>query len=437
MFGFSMVKMVRKYADKLDYHLREELISLYRPFKWTPCFLHGPLENLLKKTRTLSVIIKFEDCNFVEQVDTVQKIVGQHTRCELRKHFQFINACSATVTAAALEDLLTNCNRIKKVYYNYEVRALLDVATPAINAENIIRNNTRLTGSGVTIAVIDTGIYQHDDLEGRIVGFQDFINNRTEAYDDNGHGTHCAGDAAGNGAMSGGLYRGPAPNASIIGVKVLNKLGSGSLETVMEGVQWCIENKDSLGIDILSMSLGAQANPSYRQETDDPMVEMVNKAWDAGMVVCVAAGNSGPNNRTIASPGISSKIITVGAMDDKNTLPREDDTIASFSSRGPTIYNVVKPDIVAPGVNIISLRSPGSYIDKLQKNARVGEGYISLSGTSMATPICAGVAALMLENNPNLSPDDVKNILKSNADRWGDEFSYGAGYINAERSIPN
>ncbi|MUK88255.1 S8 family serine peptidase [Ornithinibacillus sp. L9] len=442
MFGFSMVQMVRNNADRLDRYLREECLHLYRPFKRTPCFLHRPFENWLKNTKKIPVIIQFQNNNdhiIEEDFEQVKDIVGNHFRCKQGKEFKCIGSCSATVTPKALEELLSTCNHIQKVYYNREVKALLDVATPSVHAQNVVRDNTELTGEDVTIAVIDTGIHPHEDLEGRIKGFRDFVNNRTEPYDDNGHGTHCAGDAAGDGSMSDGRYAGPAPKADVVGIKVLDRMGSGSLDTVMEGVQWAIDNKDTLGINVLSMSLGSPANPAYPDEDDDPMVQIVEAAWEEGIVVCVAAGNEGPNRSTIASPGISDKVITVGAMDDQDTVNREDDEIASFSSRGPTIHGETKPDVVAPGVNIISLRAPGSYLDKVQKSARVEGNYMVLSGTSMATPICAGVVALILENNRDLTPEQVKSMLMERADNWGngDPNVYGAGYIHAENTIPS
>ncbi|MBM4762013.1 S8 family peptidase [Bacillus sp. B15-48] len=441
MFGYSMVQMVRAYADKLEKPLREEILTLYKPFKWTPCFMHRLFEGFLKYQRKISVIIEFEKGCFTDGCQEVKRVMNNHFRNEVKKEFARISCCSADVTPKGLEDILSSCNHIKKVYINREVRALLDVAVPSANAQEIRRANTVLTGEGVTIAVIDTGIYPHLDLSGRIIEFKDFINNRSDPYDDNGHGTHCAGDAAGNGAASGSRYMGPAPKANVIGVKVLNKLGSGTLETVIEGIEWCIqynENTTTNKIDIISMSLGstAQRNPS---EKDDPMVKIVDEAWASGIVVCAAAGNEGPEPRTIASPGISRAIITVGALDDRDTLEtRADDDVASFSSRGPTIYNVIKPDILAPGVSIISLRSPNSYLDKTQKSSRVGTDYFVLSGTSMATPICAGVVALMKQQNPSLSPLEIKNLLKTGPILWNnrDPNVYGAGYIDAERSIP-
>ncbi|MFD1778262.1 S8 family peptidase [Fredinandcohnia salidurans] len=442
MFGFSMVQFTRNYGSKMDKNLRKNLVNLYRPFKWTPCFLHKTLEKIIKKTRKFDVIIEYTDQNEIQ--DNVKAVMNRHYGCKLNYEFKTIPSCSATVTAAGLEELLQTCTNVKRVYLNSEVKALLNVATPAGRADGIVRNGTELTGEGVTVAVIDTGIYPHQDLEGRIIGFEDLVSGQVEPYDDNGHGTHCAGDAAGNGMASGGKYKAPAHKANVVGVKVLNKLGSGSLDTVMKGVEWCILNNQDPSkpkIDIISMSLGATAQ-RLNNEDADPMVQVVEKAWDSGIVVCVAAGNEGDEPNTIASPGISDKVITVGALDDKNTLDeREDDTIAEFSSRGPTIYNVLKPDIVAPGVNIVSLRSPNSYLDKFQKASRVDEHYITLSGTSMATPFCAGVVALMIENkkiqNKSFTPDDIKKDLLNGADKWKgiDYNTYGAGYINAQNSI--
>lgn len=440
MFGYSMVQMVRAHAGKLEKPLREQLLNLYRPFKWTPCFLHNMFEGLLKFGKKFSVIIEFENGCFETGCNEVKKVTNNHFFNNVKREFSRVSCCSADVTPKGLEEILTSCNRIRKVYFNREVNALLDNAVPSAKAKGVIRNDRVLTGAGVTIAVVDTGIYPHQDLEGRIIDFKDFVNNQAEPYDDNGHGTHCAGDAAGNGAASGFQYSGPAPEANLIGVKVLDKLGSGSLETVMDGVEWCIQYNESNPpnkIDIISMSLGSDAQ-DFGSDNNDPMVSIVEAAWKSGIVVCVAAGNSGPNSGTIASPGVSDLVITVGALDDRDTPEtKSDDDVAEFSSRGPTVYGLEKPDIVAPGVNIISLRSPNSYLDKLQKSSRVGNDYTVLSGTSMATPICAGIVALMKQHNPNLTPDDIKSNLKTGADTWKglDPNKYGAGYINAENSI--
>ncbi|WP_394238442.1 S8 family peptidase [Niallia oryzisoli] len=436
MFGYSMVQMVRAHADKLERPLRELILNLYKPFKWTPCFLHKLFEGTIKRGKKFSVIVEFQDDCYEDGCKVVEGVMDSHMRNKVRQYFPRVSSMSVDITPSGLEEVLTSCKHIRKVYLNSEVKALLNVAVPAASAKGISRRGRELTGEGVKIAIIDTGIHPHQDLSNRITDFKDFVNNRTAAYDDNGHGTHCAGDAA----SASPTYAGPAPHATLVGVKVLDKLGSGSLETVMQGVDWCIQyNIDHPldRIDIISMSLGSTAQ-NYGSEDADPMVKIVEKAWDSGIVVVVAAGNEGPNKGTIASPGISDKVITVGALDDNESVDKNDDDVASFSSRGPTRYGLNKPDVLAPGVNIVSLRAPNSYLDKLQKNARVDNDYFMLSGTSMATPICAGIVALMLERNPSLTPDLVKSALMKNADMWKgkDPNIYGAGYINAEKSIP-
>lgn len=156
-----------------------------------------------------------------------------------------------------------------------------------------------------------------------------------------------------------------------------------------------------------------------------------------GLLYALLFGNSGPNSQTIASPAVSQKVITVGAYDDRNTPESSDDVVAPFSSRGPTVYGETKPDLLAPGVNIVSLRSPRSFLDKLDKSSRVDDDYTTLSGTSMATPICAGICALLLEHSPDLTPDEVKALLKENTSKWSgeDPMIYGAGAIDAEKAI--
>ncbi len=329
-----MVQMVRAHADKLERPLREKILNLYKPFKWTPCFLHKFFEGSIKRSKKFSVIMEFEEGCYDAGCKEVNGIMDRHMRNRMRQYFPTVSCCSADITPNGLEETLSSCKHIKRVYLNRDVSALLNVAVPSANAKNIVRNDSVLTGDGVTIAIIDTGIHQHPDLTNRITEFVDFINNETNAYDDNGHGTHCAGDAA----SASVKYMGPAPKANLVGVKVLDKLGSGSLETVMQGVEWCIQynrNNSDKKIDIISMSLGAPP------QEDDPMVKIVEAAWTAGIVVCVAAGNDGPDNNTISSPGISKAVITVGALDDRNTdNTRNDDDVAGFSSRGPTLMRM-------------------------------------------------------------------------------------------------
>ncbi|HHV64195.1 MAG TPA: S8 family peptidase [Peptococcaceae bacterium] len=431
MQDFSLLRFARRYSNKLDKELKGAFVELYRPFHKVPCVMHRALENILKRTKRYPVIIEFEDVAFSQQVSKASTIITKQLYSKIKREYPSISSCSADLTPAAIEALLENHQAIRKIYYDRKVRALLDKAVPSINAQTLHAQN--LKGEGITIAVIDTGIYPHPDLKGRIKAFKDFVNNKTEPYDDNGHGTHCAGDAAGDGTASNGKYTGIAPKASLIGVKVLDKMGSGSLSTVMAGVQWCIDNRKVYDIKVISLSLGSSA---VLPAAEDPMVKIVEAAWDSGITVCAAAGNEGPGEKTIASPGISPKIITVGAMDDKDTAARLDDEVADFSSRGPTIDGFTKPDILSPGVNIVSLRSPGSYLDKITKASRVENDYCSLSGTSMATPIVAGLVALILQKHPELTPAEVKQRLMQTAENWNlPSNTQGAGYIRADLAV--
>ncbi|MGG0413439.1 S8 family peptidase [Peribacillus simplex] len=426
MLSYSGIQLARRMGHKLDHNMRQELVKAYYPFRSVPCFLHRTFEYMRRKTKNLPIIIEFEEECFDLGIQDVKNM-----KRRTLNEFQSISCCSTKLSIEKIEHLLENCNHIKKIYYDRKVTALLDTATQAVNSHQL--QEIGLTGKDITIAVIDTGIHPHQDVQGRIKGFRDFIKNRTGPYDDNGHGTHCAGDAAGNGSASNGKYKGPASEANLIGVKVLDKMGAGSLSTVISGVEWCIQNQSQLGINILSLSLGSTAT---QPAEDDPVVKAVEKAWDNGMVVCVAAGNAGPSSQTIASPGISPKVVTVGAADDRNTIDRSDDIVADFSSRGPTVDGLMKPDLVTPGVNIISLRSPYSFLDKINPSARVDTKYFSLSGTSMATPICAGVVAQLLQKEPNLSPDQVKEQLINACEDLGQPPNVqGHGYLDASNLI--
>ncbi|MFP4498476.1 MAG: S8 family peptidase, partial [Vulcanimicrobiota bacterium] len=227
----------------------------------------------------------------------------------------------------------------------------------------------KYTGKGVGIAVIDSGVYPHPDFtspNNRIVAFKDFVNDMKIPYDDGGHGTHVAGDAAGNGAMSKGLYRGTAPDAGIIGLKALKGSGGGKTSDVIKSIQWCIQNKEKYNIRVINMSLGHSA---YDDFTQDPTNLAIRKAYEHGIVVVTSAGNSGPKPGTLTAPGDSPHAISVGAADDNNT-PRDpsDDKITDFSSRGPAKSGLMKPDLVAPGEAIISTLSPGTEDSSRRSN---------------------------------------------------------------------
>ncbi|MCS1352026.1 S8 family peptidase [Mechercharimyces sp. CAU 1602] len=376
---------------------------------------------------TVPVIVQLSQKGDPQEV----KKICQGDQCNrLEKELPLISSLSGRMEPSTIRRL-TEHEGVNRIYYDREVHALLDVASKTIGSYQLQKAES-LSGKGVTIAIVDTGIHPHADLvqpTSRILDFVDLVNGESEPYDDQGHGTHCAGDAAGNGFDSEELYCSPAPEASLIGIKVLDGNGSGRLSTVIKGVEWCVENREKHDIRVISMSLGANAYETYRE---DPLAQAVEIAWHHGMVVCAAAGNSGPYPGTISTPGIDPVIITVGSTDDFDTPERSDDERASYSSRGPTIDWLVKPDIYVPGTDIVSLSAPDSAIEKQLPENRVGKTYIRLSGTSMATPICAGVIALMLEANSYLSPNDVKTILKSSAQHME---GCQAGYIDAQAAV--
>jgi len=413
---------------KLSPDLKTLALDWYRPVRYAPGILQAYAKSSRQILRKVSVIVQVNSHeDYLIKVDSLSKYEG----CKIKGRMPLINSFTVKANAKNLKNIVRN-NQTSKVWLDRPVQAVLDVATPVSKAPAAWSLGT--TGKGIGVAVIDTGIYPHADLAGRITAFKDFIGNKVNSYDDNGHGTHVAGCIASNGSMSHSLYKGTAPEANLIGVKVLDKNGDGSLSTVIRGIQWCISNKNKLGIRIINLSLGAEAIQVYRE---DALCQAVESAWQKGIVVCTAAGNDGPSPETSASPGIDPMVITVGAVDDNNTLNAGEYTMADYSSRGPTVDNLIKPDVVCPGTNIISLRAPNSTLDKKFGKSRVMKGYLSLSGTSMATPLCSGIAALMLEANKKLSPDEIKARLmkKSRPLPNLQETDQGKGLVDALQSI--
>ncbi|QOX64751.1 S8 family peptidase [Anoxybacterium hadale] len=415
---------------KLSPDLTQLALDWYRPVHYAPGILQAYAVSSRKALRKVPVIVQVgshED--YLTKVDSLSKYGG----CKIKGKLPLINSFTVKVNAKNLETIVNN-SKTSKVWFDRPVRSVLDVATPVTKAPAVWSLGT--TGKGIGVAVLDTGIYPHPDLAGRLTAFQDFIGNKTTPYDDNGHGTHIAGCIASSGSLSRFLYKGTAPDANLIGVKVLDKSGGGSLSTVIQGIQWCISNKNRYGIRIINLSLGSEAVQSYQE---DALCQAVENAWQKGIVVCVAAGNDGPAQGTIASPGIDPMVITVGAINDDNTMNPGEYTVADYSSRGPTVDNLVKPDVMCPGTNIISLRAPNSTLDKKYGKARVQKEYLSLSGTSMATPLCAGIIALMLEADKTLSPDEVKTRLMRKSRPLPNlaETDQGRGLVDALQSIRN
>jgi serine protease AprX len=312
-----------------------------------------------------------------------------------------------------------------------------------------------LTGAGVGVAVIDSGITAwHNDLtnrtptmypygDQRVAAFVDFVNGRTTPYDDEGHGTHVAGIIAGNGRDSQGRHSGTAPDATLVALKVLDASGRGTISHAIAALDWVLAHRRQYNIRVVNLSVGAAVRESYWR---DPLTLAVKRVVDAGVVVVTAAGNLGKNSAGealyggVTAPGNAPWVLTVGASSTNGSNRRDDDAVASFSSRGPTYLDwSAKPDLVAPGHGTISLSDPNSmfYATRAQQllNGTVANSdrvYLALSGTSMAAPVVAGAAVLMLQANPALTPNAVKAILQYTAEeRPGyNALTQGAGFLN-------
>ena len=292
-----------------------------------------------------------------------------------------------------------------------------------IDANRSYENGIR--GQGIGVAVLDTGISPHPDFGNRIIGFKDILAGHQKHYDDCSHGTHVCGILGGSGLASRGKYRGIAPECNIVHIKVLDKRGNGNKNDVLRGIAWVLRNRVKYGLRILNISVGTVKESVKR---DMQLVEAVEQAWDAGLVVIVAAGNMGPDPMSITVPGNSKKVITVGASDgcNKNVMRG---VKHGYSGRGPTAECVFKPDIVAPGSMITSCNF------QFENNRTF---YTVKSGTSMATPIVSGGIALLLSQQPELSNVEVKMKLRASAVDVGlPKHQQGWGEMNLRRLLQN
>lgn len=286
-------------------------------------------------------------------------------------------------------------------------------------SDELVRN---CGNSGVTIAMLDTGIALHPDFDNRLIAFSDFVNGKREPYDDSGHGTHVAGCMCGSGKLSEGKYKGIAPASRLVVGKVLDYKGDGIIESMACGIEWVLENSKKYDIRILNISIGM--GESAEKERMDNLLKLVDEAWKSGLIVVCAAGNSGPGAMTISPIGARKKVITVGCNEGGYFGNRED-LCESYSSRGPSPYDMKKPDIVAPGTDIISCNA---FFER--RGWRYRNAYIAKSGTSMATPIVSGAMALFLQKYSFYSNDQAKKKLLSTAkdlkELWNKQ---GAGMI--------
>ena len=370
-----------------------------------------------------------------------QKVLDQQSSfiqkaSQLDPNFKVINAHNKLVNAVTIEastktiEELRKLPEVKRITPNYKVEALLQESVPLINADDVW--NLGYTGQGIKIAVIDTGIDKtHPDLLNKVIKENDFVvgsdpycgdgDDDSIALDDHGHGTHVAATAAGNGVL-----KGVAPDANLYAVKVLGTSGCGYDDWIISGIGWAVDpDNDPLtndGSDIISLSLGGPGDP------DDPMSIAIDNAVNAGVVATVAAGNSGPSEFTIGSPGTARKAITVGASD-------KSDVLASFSSRGPTKVGTVKPDVLAPGVSICAAQWD-NWLEGIAECTLELAQHIAISGTSMATPHVAGATALLKQAHPTWTPDEIKYALRNTAKDLGyNPLEQGHGRIDLLKSV--
>lgn len=334
---------------------------------------------------------------YVKKIEQA-KLFFESSGIKIKSIFPFINAICVEVDSGQLKNV-AQASCVNFVSSKSIVSTQAYISKKVMNLYDFYNEN--IFGRGTCVAIIDTGISPHIDFlypQNRIIKFVNFVDKeKSEIYDDNGHGTFISGLIASNGIASGKKYSGVAPECNIISLKALDKEGQATSIEMLEAMQWVFDNKEKYNIDVVCMSFGAMPTSRF-----DPLMKGAERLWESGIVVVAAAGNSGPERNTIKSPGVSRKIITVGAMDDG----RDDEEnynvsnfkIADFSSRGPA-FEFYKPDLVASGVNLTSC---GTKTD-----------YTKMSGTSVSAPLIAGVCALIIERyNHDITPNQVKTLLQ-------------------------
>jgi len=377
-------------------------------------------------SQLVPVIVQFKHAPTPSQLQAVTKAGGVHVG-----KLQVIKGSVFNVPLNALERLVED-PEVAYISKDRGLRASNDYAEATVGAD--VAQSYNWDGTGIGVAVIDSGISDHPDLHDPATGASRVVYNRsfvplTDASDQYGHGTHVAGILAGNGSQSSGYIYGVAPNVRLINLKVLDANGFGQDSYVIAAIQQAIALKNLYNIRVVNLSIG---RPVYESFTQDPLCQAVESAWKAGLVVVVAAGNSGRDTSlgtngyaTISVPGNDPYVITVGAMNTSNTPSKADDVITTYSSKGPSLLDhIVKPDLVAPGNRMTSLMAANSTLARavsgnpvnssMYMGHVVSNSYMVLSGTSMATPVVSGAAVLMMQEYPTLTPDGVKaRLMKS------------------------
>lgn len=372
---------------------------------------------ILNKIKAFNIQNNIDCIVYYNECDNCKSLIDRYVDDYVE--LPFINAYGVTLPFNQILDI-SKYNQIKYITSSVDVQAQINVS------KKIIELNSRDIVHNFCTVIIDTGVSPVVDLcvpKNRIVKFIDLVNNKNQPYDDNGHGTFVSSILCGNGTISGGKYAGIDTNSNIIVIKALDNNGEATVVNILKAMQWVMDNRFDYNIKVVCMSFGSSIIVS-----NDPLIKGAEIMWDNGICVVAAAGNSGPESGTIKSPGASYKIITVGAIDDF----REGDSydvsnfrVADFSSRGPVLENY-KPDVVAPGVEI---KSACNYrLNKVH--------YKTMSGTSVATPMVAGICNLLIASNSNYKPNDIKRLLMNNTISINNERNAeGFGLINCKNLI--
>ena len=411
------------------------------------------LDSLLQNHHPLGghsrVVIRVANAGALSPIVSLVQVLGGH----VFRSLPIINGLAVDLPNLALP--LVSLNPLVVRLSMDRVVAGAMGRTGATVGATAVRQELGVDGSGVGVAVIDSGVSpSHDDLADpasggqRVDRFVDLVNGQSTPYDDYGHGTHVAGIIGGNGFDSGGARSGIAPGVRLTVLKVLNASGQGRISDVIAAFDYVVTNKDALNIRVVNLSVATGVYESYNS---DPLTLAAKQAVSAGIVVVAAAGNDGRSQAGstqyggITAPGNAPWVLTVGASSHMGTVDRSDDTIAAFSSRGPGAIDYgAKPDLVAPGVGIESLSNPNSWMygayGAYLLNGTVPTSYLpylSLTGTSMSAPVVTGTVALMLQANPSLTPNAVKAILQYTAQVYDgyDALTQGAGFVNAKGAV--
>lgn len=425
--------------------------------------LSAAVEREAKRGRSgdrINVIVRFNRVPGAVESQMLTRLGGRAKRATPRTTGRWL---SLRLPKSAI-DALANSPNVEFIATDPPVASMMDMARPTAGQPSPLAPEVQLTGAGVTVAVVDSGVAAHPEI-GTLIASADFVGTQgqlgmgepggfqmlpgdliaaPQSIDPNGHGTHVAGIVVGNGTHSGGRYAGVAPQASLVSVRVLDGEGRGQTSDVIAGLEWVVANKDALGIRVLNLSLG---HAIHEPAAQDPLVQAVEAVWNAGIVVVCSAGNAGRNgDGTVTSPCNSPKVITVGAVNDRNTADTTDDGVTTYSSRGPSRFDLLaKPDLLAPGNRIVSLRAAGSKLDVDFPGRRVEADpeqpglieHYEMSGTSMAAPMVAGAAALLLQQEPWLTPATVKARLMLSARKpaTGNPLATGAGVLDITAAL--